>query len=378
MAAAIARQGLLPPRSRCWHALSDQYLVSMAATAAPLSRRRPLPIAVPLLDSMRMDARGGSGMWGDVSPSTMHRGNQPLGAKYRPRIDESPFERSRIQQAMPTTADHHTALQSLAERLSLPLALPGTDAKPIQAWKDRSAKLRQGSDRRTQEEMFEISRKFLMASDRFTFGHMLAYQRKLLDLMGANGWRRRLSEADPSILHLEKELRVLEVMTPIELASNHKRVFTKDAIRLIAEKSATSVSFVDQVIMEHDILRADRRWYMILEQFGKPLPKTFEDRQHMGEYDRPFSESEKEYREELMEKRQESMGKTPGKMPRITQLYFRKPTCGGNRWSTRVPRWYPSQWKLRPPRQHRLRGVGPGRGGDRGKPSGHLAKFVTS
>merc|ERR1719375_1574481 len=126
---------------------------------------------------------------------------------------------------------------------------------------------------------------------------MMAYQRKILDLMGAYGWRRKIQADDPSIQHLEKELRVLEAMTPVELASNHKSVFTKESIKLIAEKSGTKESFVNQVIMEHDILRADRKWYKILEQFNRPVPKTFEDRQYYAEFDRPMSETENEIRQ---------------------------------------------------------------------------------
>merc|ERR1719181_1048225 len=91
-------------------------------------------------------------------------------------------------------------------------------------------------------------------------------------------------------------------MTPVELASNHKRVFTKEAIKLIAEKSGQKEQFVHQVIMEHDILRADRRWYQILQQFDRPLPKTFEDRQFMAEFDRPVSETEKEVRQGMVDR----------------------------------------------------------------------------
>ena len=53
-------------------------------------------------------------------------------------------------------------------------------------------------------------------------------------------------------------------MTPVELASNHKSVFDAQAMSLIAEKAKVTVGFVRQVIMEHDVLRADRRWYQRL------------------------------------------------------------------------------------------------------------------
>ena len=75
-----------------------------------------------------------------------------------------------------------------------------------------------------QEEIFLQAKQFLMEPEIWTFGNMLGYQRKarnpsyarekadvsrirqLLELLGANSWRRRLSETDPNIEYLEKEL----------------------------------------------------------------------------------------------------------------------------------------------------------------------------
>lgn len=275
------------------------------------------------------------------------------------------------QGGLPSTAPHHVALQRLAENVpSLGFGAEG----PLQAFRDRRLRLRQQKDRQQQEEVFEKSTEFLLAPQRWTYGSMAAYQRKLLELMGATGWRRRLSADDPSVKHLEKELTVLEAMTPVELASNHRSVFTTQAKKFIAEKAGTTVKFVDQVLLEHDILRADRRWYMIRMQFNQPLPKSFDDRQMMAEYDRPLSETEKEMRQEMIEKMQKKTDRFKPK--RIDKLWFRHPTCGGNRWSMRPPRWFPSQWKMRPDRRRRLAGVGvPGGGGDRGRPWGNLARF---
>lgn len=268
------------------------------------------------------------------------------------------------------TSMHHRALQRLAEYTPFE-----GSASPLQAYRDRSVRLRQNRDRRQQEEVFEESRRFLMEPERWTFGNMAAYQRKVLELMGATGWRRRFTADDPSITHLEKELKVLEAMTPVELMSNHKRVFTHEAKKLIAEKSGTTEKFVEQVFLEHDILRADRKWYMIREQFGKPLPKSFEDRQLMAEYDRPYSETEAEMRDEMVEKQRKSMSREAPK--RLHHIFYRHPTCGGNRWSIRPPKWYPVGFRMRGERKQRLAGVGlPGGGGDRGKPWGRLAQFM--
>ncbi|CAK9037092.1 unnamed protein product [Durusdinium trenchii] len=271
---------------------------------------------------------------------------------------------------MPGVAPHLQALQRLSEMLP-PLGGGGFSS----SWRARQERLRANNDQRQQEDVFNESKKFLMESDIWTFGNMLAYQRKLLDLLGANSWRRRLSADDPNIQYLEKELRVLEAMTPVELASNHKSVFNSRSIALIAEKSNTTVKFVNQVILEHDVLRADRRWYQILAQFDRPQPKSFEDRSFMAEYDRPFSQSEDDMREEMIEKQQRIQSKKKSK--RLTWIWYRHPSCGGNRWSTRPPRWYPAQWKTRPERRLRLAGVGvPGGGGDRGRPWGRLAAWV--
>lgn len=280
----------------------------------------------------------------------------------------SPALRGRMQQAIPSAAPpHHQALERLAQGARL-----STIEDMLASYRERSRRIRELGDRKQAEEFFDESRRFLMAPEKWTYGNMLAYQRKVLDKMGAFSWRRRLQADDPSIQHLEKELKVLEAMTPVELASNHKSVFTREAIKLIAEKASATDRFVNSVIMQHDILRADRRWYMILEQFGKTLPRDFEDRQYMAEYDRPFSETETEMREDMMAEAGERMGK---KRPPSTKcIYFRHPTCGGNRWSTRPPRWYPHCFRMRPERLNRLRGTSAagGRGGDRGRPWGRM------
>ena len=39
-----------------------------------------------------------------------------------------------------------------------------------------------------------------------------------------------------------------------------RSIFTPETLKLIAEKSETDGPFVDQVLVQHDMLRADRRW----------------------------------------------------------------------------------------------------------------------
>lgn len=268
-------------------------------------------------------------------------------------------------------AAHHRALAKLAEILP---GLAGVGGGALQSWRDRNARLRDQGNRMKQEEVFHELTRFLMAPALWTYGSMAAYQRKVLVVLGVDSLIRKLAGKDSQIDHLEKELKVLEAMTPVELASNHKSVFTREAIALIAEKSGTSEKFVNQVLLEHDILRADRRWYKILEQFGKQLPRSFEERAFMAEYDRPFSESELEQREEFMDKGKKRFERK--KPPRVYSIWYRKPSCGGNRWSSRPPRWYPQRWKMWSERRARLAGVGSGQGGgDRGVPWGRLARF---
>lgn len=290
---------------------------------------------------------------------------------YRPVRAEFPGAEAKLEKVsrISSTTGHIVALQRIAELVS------GTKAGDlVQSFRDRQTRLRADKDQRQANEIFEESRKILMAPDRWTYGNMAAYQMKLLDLMGAYGWRRRLSQDDPNIQRLEKELKVLEAMTPVELASNHKSVFSREAIKLIGEKSGTSEKFVNEVIMEHDILRGDRRWYKILEQFKRPLPKNFDDRQHMAEYDRPFSETERQIRQDMIDRETRITTERRIKPKRMKSIYFRQPSCGGNRWSTRAPRWYPVRFKMRPERVKRMAGVGvPGGGGDRGQPRGRLA-----
>lgn len=309
--------------------------------------------------------KGSTNAWGRVTSS----GDKELRPSHRG--GNVPGLSPKLTQSVSATPSHLHALQKLTE--NTPFLQSGSET-PLQAFSNRRLRLRQKADLKMQEDMFEDCRKFLMAGEKWTYGHMAAYQQKVLHLMGGYGWTRKLSGDDQHIKQLENELKVLEAMSPIELASNHKSVFTPEAIKLIAEKSGQEQKFVNNIILEHDILRADRRWYKILQQFGRQLPKSFEDRQFMAEYDRPFSETEAKMRQDMMDKHTEKAKLK--KPPHIRCVYYRQPTCGGNRWSTRPPRSYPVRWKLRPDRRQRLAGVGvPGGGGDRGMPRGNLAKY---
>jgi len=234
-------------------------------------------------------------------------------------------------------AVHFSALQRLTD---------GSAASTVmQRFRDWRSANSQRSMLEQQEDFFLSSLNLLMASERWTFGAFLAYQRKLVDLMGGNSWRRRLGEQNKDVEFLEKQLKVLEAMNPVELASNHKSVFTKESIKLISEKSGVdSREFVDRVIFTHDALRADRKWFMIRQQFGKRLPRSMEERAEWAEYDRPPSQSENEYRQEYMEKEMKKVMKKGYKQRKILSIWPRKRSIGGNRWSIKPPKWYPTRW----------------------------------
>ena len=122
---------------------------------------------------------------------------------------------------------------------------------------------------------------------------------------------------------------------------------------------------MDAYVCMHKYLHACARAHFPLD--------AFEDRQYMAEYDRPFSQTEAEMRDEMIEKEKRKMNRRKPK--RVHSIYFRHPTRGGNRWSSQPPRWYPVRWKMRPERRQRMAGVGVhGGGGDRGRPWGRLAR----
>lgn len=334
--------------------------------------RSPWQVVVPIIPVFTRGAvTGDSGHFGKRTPGS--GGGPTIPADVRRSPTNAPAIKSRL---LAGEAPHHKALQRLSEMTP---ALPALGGGMLQSYRDRQARIRSQKDQTSQQEAFQEATRFLRAPELWTYGSMAAYQRKVLDLIGANGFIQqqmmKMQGKDANVLHLEQELKVLEAMTPVELASNHKSVFTREAIQLIAEKAGSTVKFVDQVLLEHDILRADRRWYRILEQFGRPLPKTFEERGLMAEYDRPYGEAELEERDKMMDKEQNKMSKRHP--PRVNKIWYRHPTCGGNRWSSRPPRWYPLRFPMWKDRRRRLGGVGygSGGGGDRGQPWGGLAKF---
>ena len=100
---------------------------------------------------------------------------------------------------------------------------------------------------------------------------MKKWTEQILDLTGNSGLQGKLTQKTQEVENLEKTIRVLEAMTPQELASNSRKIFTPETLKLIAEKSETDGPFVDQVLVQHDMLRADRRWSRGCASRGRPV-----------------------------------------------------------------------------------------------------------
>lgn len=82
--------------------------------------------------------------------------------------------------------------------------------------------------------------------------------RETLSLMGADGWWQKINpnnELEQTFESVRRDLRILEAMTPIELASNNQKVFSMQAMKLIAEKANVSLHDVKNVGLEssHDV-----------------------------------------------------------------------------------------------------------------------------
>jgi len=272
-----------------------------------------------------------STVWGrPVQSSTKGRGpaNLPAGTGHFPKQPDGSQKEG---------ISHHSAFEQLASYIpETPKMSDLRSYVPIETQEERVTRI------------FQESMKMLLSFDRWTYGAYLAYQQRFFELIGGHDLKTKvLRQNDPNIAHVEKETRVLKAMTSAELRSNHHSVFTRETKLLIAEKADVTLHFVDQVIMMHDALRADRRWYQIRQQFNRRLPVDFLDRQQMAEEDRTSSELEKKEMKRQQEVQYWYFTKVQRKkLPRITSQYIRHPSVGGNRWSTQPPRWYP-RWPKR-------------------------------
>lgn len=202
------------------------------------------------------------------------------------------------------------------------------------------------------EEMFRKTVDHLMSAPLWTFGAFRHYQEKMLELLGGTGFKGWLqkNQKNPILDETRLKIRILAKMTPFELASNHKSVFTHETIQQLAKAADTTPRIVEELLKEHDILRADRRWYQIRSQFRRELPRTPEDKEILAKRDRPWSETEKEEQKEGREKMIEQLKerrqlKNP---PRRPHHQFSK-SPDEDKWTARSNRYQPASafYKIR-------------------------------
>jgi len=210
--------------------------------------------------------------------------------------------------------------------------------------------------KQTGVEVFRKMQSKLLQGDLWTFDAFRMYNLELYDLYGGNKgkakpvqkkneldedygerlktWEQDLAKSqDPSIRVLRQKIRILDAMNPVELASNHKSIFTRSAKRLIAQKANVPYKEVEALILEHDGLRADRKWYQTRLAMNRELPSTMEERERWATLDRPFSRTEIELAEAHQKRRMQSAGRKAKAPKRITSYVFRTPSKGLSRWS---------------------------------------------
>jgi hypothetical protein len=220
---------------------------------------------------------------------------------------------------------------------------------------ERWHKLRAEEQTASSHEVFRKMQSKLMEGQYWTFDAFRVYNVQLYDLYGGNKgkakpvqkktemdedfiervkkWEQDLAKSqDPSVRAVRQKIKILDAMNPIELASNHKSVFTRSAKKLIAEKAGVAVKEVDALILEHDGLRADRKWYQTRQAMNLSLPTTMEERERWATLDRPFSRTEIQLGQDHQERRMKSAKRAAKAPKRISSYVFRTPSRGSSRW----------------------------------------------
>jgi hypothetical protein len=206
------------------------------------------------------------------------------------------------------------------------------------------------------DEIFRGMQSQLLYGKYWTFDAFRKYNLKLYELYGGhkskakpsrkknetdeeyqermNKWETDvLKKMDPSVRALRQKIQILDCLNPVELASNHKSIFSLNDKREIARRAKVPLKEVDAIILEHDGLRADRLWYQIRTMMNKPLPEDMDERERLSSLDRPFSRSEMELAKSHQEERMKSARRNRKSPKRIASFVFRTPSKGINRWS---------------------------------------------
>jgi len=206
------------------------------------------------------------------------------------------------------------------------------------------------------DEIFRKMQTQLLDGQYWTFDAFRKYNVILFDLYGGNKSKAKptqkrnelnedyaervakwetdmLKKMDPSVRALRQKIKIMDAMDPVELASNHKSIFTRRGKKLIAQRAGVDVNEVESLILEHDGLRADRKWYQTRMLLKLPLPQTMEERDRLATFDRPFSRTEMEMAKQHQESRIKSAKRDQKSPKRITSYVFRTPSKGISRWN---------------------------------------------
>ena len=157
------------------------------------------------------------------------------------------------------------------------------------------------------DDIFRTMQSQLLHGQYWTFDSFRLYNVKLYDLYGGNKSKAKpvqkkteldedyaervakwetdvLKKMDPSVRAIRQKVRILDCMNAVELASNHKSVFSLKDRKLLARKAGVPLKEVDALILEHDGLRADRKWYQTRMMMNLPLPINMEERERWSLY----------------------------------------------------------------------------------------------
>lgn len=205
--------------------------------------------------------------------------------------------------------------------------------------------------------VFVQMRDMLLSGKFWTFDAFRMYNVRLFELYGGNKgakarptqkkneldsefaertakWESDLvKKLDPSVRALRQKIQILDCMNAVELASNHKSIFSRLDRKLIAKRSGVTLKEIDALLLEHDGLRADRKWYQIRQTMNLPLPATMEERDRLSTLDRPFSRSESQLGKQHQDQKRKSAKRSQISPKRISSYVFRTPSKRISRWN---------------------------------------------
>uniref|UniRef100_A0A0G4I561 Uncharacterized protein n=1 Tax=Chromera velia CCMP2878 TaxID=1169474 RepID=A0A0G4I561_9ALVE len=220
-----------------------------------------------------------SGLYKSGSSSEFNpRGNQPIGL-----LGDGTSRRAREGRARRGPMDR------LADVFSVL-----SESRVTELIGDRYTSFQQERGERKKNEAFRYTTDLMMETPgKFTYRAFLKMLRKLAEhnLAGedvVSRVRKRLSpKEDESMSELKKRIRMLEAMTPDELDSDQREIFSHSALKLIAEAAESEKRDVEQLLSEHEQRKVIRSWFMRRKELGIPLPRDQEELQDYAKVDVP-------------------------------------------------------------------------------------------